>query len=92
VWGLDLATQVDELRAGGSRIETVFPDAGAGDAFDADALDPSTRRQAARGGHDQGRTLAEPLAGIRGYGLRPEVRAAPKGEEGALKEGWAPAS
>src|SRR5260370_22607254 len=24
-WGMDLATQVDELRAGGSRVETVFP-------------------------------------------------------------------
>ena len=41
-WGMDLATQVDELRAGGSRVETVFPDGGAGDVFDANALDPST--------------------------------------------------
>jgi len=37
-WGMDLATQVDELRAGGSRVETVFPDGGAGDVFDANAL------------------------------------------------------
>ncbi len=58
-WGMDLATQVDELRAGGSRVETVFPDGGAGDVFDANALDPSTRLQAARGGYDQGRALAE---------------------------------
>jgi NTE family protein len=63
-WGMDLATQVDELRAAGSRVETVFPDGGAGDVFDAHALDPSTRLQAARGGYDQGRALAEPLAGI----------------------------
>ena len=63
-WGMDLATQVDELRAGGSRVETVFPDAGAGDVFDANALDPSTRPQAARGGYDQGRALAELLAEI----------------------------
>jgi NTE family protein len=63
-WGMDLATQVDELRAGGSRVETVFPDAGAGDVFDANALDPSTRRPAARGGYDQGRALAELLAEI----------------------------
>ena len=62
-WGMDLATQVDELRAGGSRVETVFPDDGAGDVFDANALDPSTRLQAARGGYDQGRALAERLAG-----------------------------
>jgi len=63
-WGMDLATQVDELRAGGSMVETVFPDSGAGDVFDANALDPSTRLQAARGGYDQGRALAEPLAKI----------------------------
>jgi NTE family protein len=63
-WGMDLATQVDELRAGGSRVETVFPDGGAGDVFDANASDPSTRLQAARGGYDQGRALAELLAEI----------------------------
>ena len=61
-WGMDLATQVSELRAGGSRVETVFPDGGAGDVFDANASDPSTRPQAARGGYDQGRALAELLA------------------------------
>jgi NTE family protein len=63
-WGMDLATQVDELRAGGSRVETVFPDGGAGAVFDANALDPSTRLQAARGGYDQGRALADALAEI----------------------------
>jgi NTE family protein len=63
-WGMDLATQVSELRAGGSRVETVFPDGGAGDVFDANALDPSTRLQAARGGYDQGRALADLLAGF----------------------------
>jgi len=57
-WGMDLATQVPELRAGGSRVETVFPDGGAGDVFNARAMDPSTRPQAARGGCDQGRYLA----------------------------------
>lgn len=61
-WGMDLATQVDELRSGGSTVETVFPDAGAGDVFDANALDPSTRPQAARGGFQQGRSLASRLA------------------------------
>jgi NTE family protein len=60
-WGMDLATQVEELRAGGSRVESVFPDARAGDVFNANALDPSTRLPAARGGHDQGRALAEQL-------------------------------
>jgi NTE family protein len=61
-WGMALATQVAELRAAGSRVETVFPDGGAGDVFDADALDPSTRPQAARGGYEQGRALAVTLA------------------------------
>ncbi len=61
-WGMDLATQVDELRAGGSRVETVFPDAGAGDVFNANTLDPSTRLPAARGGYAQGRALAEQLS------------------------------
>ena len=61
-WGMDLATQVAELRAGGSRVETVFPDSSAGDVFDANALDPSTRPQAARGGYLQGGALVEVLA------------------------------
>jgi NTE family protein len=61
-WGMDLATQVGELRAGGSTVTTVFPDAGAGDVFDANALDPSTRAQSARGGYEQGRRLAGVLA------------------------------
>ena len=63
-WGMDLATQVDELRAGGSTVETVFPDGRAGDVFDANALDQSTRLPAARGGYEQGRALAEHLAGF----------------------------
>lgn len=60
-WGMDLATQVGELRAGGSEVETVFPDAGSGDVFNANALDPSTRLPAARGGYAQGRALADQL-------------------------------
>jgi NTE family protein len=61
---MDLATQVGELRAGGSKVETVFPDAGAGDVFNANALDPSTRLPAARGGYEQGRSLAGELGGF----------------------------
>ncbi len=60
-WGMDLATQVAELRAGGSRVETVFPDARAGEVFTANALDPSTRLPAARGGYEQGLALAQRL-------------------------------
>lgn len=61
-WGMHLAAQVAELHAAGSTVETVFPDAGAGDVFDANALDPSTRRQAARGGYEQGKGLGPALA------------------------------
>jgi NTE family protein len=61
-WGMDLATQVGELRAGGSRVEIVLPDEGAGDVFNVNAGDPSTRVQAARGGYEQGRALAPLLA------------------------------
>jgi NTE family protein len=61
-WRMDLASQVADLRAGGSIVEIVFPDAGAGEVFDANALDPSTRLPAARGGYAQGRALAEQLA------------------------------
>jgi NTE family protein len=60
-WGMDLETQVADLRIGGSSVEIVFPDAGAGDVFNANALDPSTRLPAARGGHAQGGALAERL-------------------------------
>lgn len=63
-WGMDLATQVDELRAAGSRVETVFPGSRAGEVFDANALDPSTRLPAARGGYAQGLELAASIAGL----------------------------
>ncbi|MEW1954383.1 patatin-like phospholipase family protein [Terrabacter sp. NPDC080008] len=61
-WGMDLATQVAELRAAGSSVRAVFPDAEAGEGFDANALDPATRPPAARGGYAQGRALAEELS------------------------------
>ncbi|WP_285725536.1 patatin-like phospholipase family protein [Psychromicrobium xiongbiense] len=60
-WGMDLETQVAELRAAGSAVETVFPDAGAGDVFNANALDPSTRVPAAQGGYRQGQAFAGQL-------------------------------
>ncbi|MDB5050402.1 MAG: patatin-like phospholipase family protein, partial [Fibrobacteres bacterium] len=60
-WGMQLATQVDELRARGSRVETIFPDSDSLDAFGANVMDPSTRPPAARAGYNQGRALAEQL-------------------------------
>ncbi|WP_456843768.1 patatin-like phospholipase family protein [Cellulomonas sp. P5_C6] len=65
-WGTHLATQVDELRARGSRVETVVPDAGAEHMFGADAMDLSMRPAAARAGHEQGVALAERLAELWG--------------------------
>jgi NTE family protein len=60
-WGTHLATQVDELRAHGSRVETIFPDSNAEHMFGANAMDLSLRPPAARAGYDQGRARAEQL-------------------------------
>jgi NTE family protein len=60
-WGMHLATQVDQLRAGGSSVETIFPDGDSEHMFGANAMDPSLRPPAARAGYDQGRALAEQL-------------------------------
>ena len=57
-WGMHLATQVDELRARGSRVETIFPDSDSRGAFGVNLMDPSTRPPAARAGYSQGRALA----------------------------------
>jgi NTE family protein len=60
-WGMHLATQVDELRARGSNVETIFPDGNSLDAFGVNMMDLSTRPPAARAGYDQGSALAEQL-------------------------------
>jgi NTE family protein len=60
-WGMHLAAQVDELRARGSRVETIFPDSNSEHMFGANAMDPSLRPPAARAGYNQGRALAEQL-------------------------------
>ena len=60
-WGTHLAAQVDELRARGSRVETIFPDSNSEHMFGANAMDLSLRPPAARAGYDQGRALAEQL-------------------------------
>jgi NTE family protein len=63
-WGMQLAAQVDELRAGGSRVETIFPDSNAREAFGTNMMDPSTRPPAARAGYSQGKAVAEQLAAL----------------------------
>ncbi len=60
-WGMDLAAQVEELRALGSKVETIFPDGNSLDSFGVNMMDLSTRPAAARAGYDQGKALAEQL-------------------------------
>lgn len=63
-WGMHLETQVAELRAGGSRVETVIPDSSSEHMFGANAMDVSMRPAAAQAGYQQGRALAEQLSGF----------------------------
>jgi len=60
-WGMHLAAQVDELRARGSRVETILPDSNSRNAFGSNLMDLSTGPPAARAGYNQGRALAEQL-------------------------------
>ncbi len=60
-WGMHLAAQVDELRIGGSSVETILPDSHSRNAFGGNMMDLSTRPPAARAGYDQGRATAEQL-------------------------------
>jgi len=60
-WGMQLAAQADELRARGSRVETILPDSNSRNAFGSNLMDPSTRPPAARAGYEQGRARAEQL-------------------------------
>lgn len=56
-WGMQLAAQVEELRAGGSQVETIVPDDRSRATFGDTMMDPSSRPPAARAGFDQGRAL-----------------------------------
>jgi len=60
-WGQQLATQVDELRASGSTVESILPDDASLEAFGDNMMNPATRPPAARAGFDQGRALAARL-------------------------------
>ena len=63
-WGMHLAAQIDELRAGGSRVETILPDSSSEHMFGVNAMDPSLRPAAARAGYDQATALAEQITGF----------------------------
>lgn len=64
VWGMQLATQIEELRAGGSRVEAIVPDSDSEHLFGGNAMDLSLRPVAARAGYDRGGALAEHLSGF----------------------------
>lgn len=60
-WSMHLSAQVDELRSGGSRVETIFPDSNSEYMFGAHAMDLSLRPPAAQAGYNQGMALAGQL-------------------------------
>jgi NTE family protein len=60
-WGMNMSTQVDDLRAQGSRVETVDPGASNDHLFGANAMNPGLRPAAARAGYERGSTLAHQL-------------------------------
>ncbi|VXB89868.1 patatin-like phospholipase family protein [Aeromicrobium sp. 9AM] len=60
-WGMHLAAQVNELRAGGSRVETIFPESSSEHLFGTNAMDVSLRPAAAQAGYDRGSAVAGQL-------------------------------
>jgi NTE family protein len=63
-WGLHLNAQVDELRAAGSIVETIFPDSDSQTAlgFGMSLVDLSARRPSAEAGYNQGKAVAKHVA------------------------------
>ncbi|CAH0141230.1 hypothetical protein [Microbacterium sp. Bi121] len=58
---MQLAAQTDDLRAGGSAVETILPDDRAVAVFGDDLMDLSARRPAAEAGYEQGRAVSTRL-------------------------------
>ncbi len=56
--GTHPASQVEELRKQGSRVELITPDADSLEAMGVNQMDPATRAPSARAGHAQGRREA----------------------------------
>jgi NTE family protein len=63
-WRLDLAHQIDDLRALGSSVETIHPDAASLEAFGDNMMNPATRPPAARAGYALGKASAPGLIGF----------------------------
>ncbi|MET4059700.1 hypothetical protein ABIB35_001232 [Arthrobacter sp. UYP6] len=61
---MDLATQVEELRARGSKVETALPASDSMEAFGVNMMDLAMRPPAARAGYNQGMALGERLTGF----------------------------
>ena len=61
-WGVHLAAHVDELRARGSKVETIFPDSNSRDAFGVSMMDVSARSPSAQAGYNQGKNVADQLS------------------------------
>lgn len=61
-WATDMRTQVDQLRAEGSRVETIVPDTTSEHLFGGNAMNLALRPDAARAGSAQGAALAERVA------------------------------
>ena len=57
-----LAAQAEDLRAGGSRVETVLPDEASREAFGTNMMDLSRRQPSAKAGYAQGQALAGQLS------------------------------
>ena len=65
-WGMQLSAQVDELRAGGSRVETIVPTPDSEHLFGMNAMDLSLRPAAAEAGRELGGAVAGQLADLWG--------------------------
>lgn len=61
-WGMQLAVQVEELRASGSAVESIFPGEVARQAFGSNMMDPASRRPSASAGYEQAMADAERVA------------------------------
>lgn len=61
-WKMQLEAQVEELRAGGSRVETIFPHSDSEHLFGGNAMDLSLRPAAAQAGYERGHALAQQLS------------------------------
>jgi NTE family protein len=62
-WGMHLAAQIEELRAGGSDVQVLIPGNGSAHMFGPNAMDGSLRPAAARVGYEQGVALADRISG-----------------------------